>query len=213
MRFNKTFIRSLCNAWSQRCLVCLLICFFVLSCFRRIAHAWEPNKWFLTFYGGKYSPDDLKNIFLGSASFENSRIFCLALSHEILSFWKHRITGEWEVQAAKHFGIQDNFETNGLFLLRWHPFPWDKYLDTSFAVGDGLSYAWGRPETEVIESDSSTRLLNYLVFEFSFKPHWECPKHPISFVFRIHHRSGVFGLFNGTHGGSNFLCGGIRFAF
>ncbi len=173
----------------------------------------EDPKWFLTFYAGQYSPSDLKDILTGSARFDDSELICLALSRQVLSFWKDRVTGELEGQVAKHFGIQDHFETNGLFLLRWHPFPWDRYLDTSFAVGDGLSYAWGRPEAEVIESDSSTRLLNYLVFELCFDPHWSCPNPPFSFVFRIHHRSGVFGLFNGTHGGSNFLCFGIRYGF
>ena len=197
-------VKILCS-----CIVVVYLCLFLTP---KLAYAGD-SKWFLTLYAGQYSPSDLKNIVLGSAEFDDSQLVCLALSRQVLSFWKDRITGEVEGQLGKHFGIQDHFETNGVFLLRWHPFPWDRFLDTSFAVGDGLSYAWGRPEAEVIESHSSTRLLNYLVFEFNFDPHWSCPNPPFSFVFRIHHRSGVFGLFNGTHGGSNFLCGGIRFAF
>ncbi len=201
----------------MRCLVkaccpCFLVVCFWWSIFPGGVYAEDP-KWFFTIYAGQYSPSDLKDIVLGSADFDDSQLVCLALSRQVFSFWKDRITGEVEGQVGKHFGIQDHFETNGVFLLRWHPFPWDKYLDTSFAIGDGLSYAWGRPEAEVIESDSSTRLLNYLVFELCFDPHWSCPNPPFSFVFRIHHRSGVFGLFNGTHGGSNFLCAGIRYAF
>jgi len=35
----------------------------------------------------------------------------------------------------------------------------------------------------------------------------------ITQVIRWHHRSGVYGLFNGIHGGSNVVTGGIRLRF
>jgi len=204
MRFSKPLGQISCNKYIYPFAVVLFIFFLT-----RTAHAGR-HKWFFSFYEGVYSANDLKDIAQGKTDFKNSKILCLALSHEICDFWNERITGEWELQFAKHLGIQDHVETNALFLLRWHPFPWDRFLDTSFAVGDGLSYAWGRPEVEVAESDSSTRLLNYLLFELCVTPDWDPP---LSFIFRVHHRSGVFGLFNGTHGGSNFLAGGIRIAF
>ncbi len=208
MRFSKSPVPTFCGLVKKNAICFFLVVFFFLSV-SRSAHAQRP-KWFLSLYEGIYSANDLKNIALGSTEFKNSKLLCLALSHEVCDFWNKRITGEWEAQFAKHFGFQDHVETNVLFLLRWHSFPWDRFLETSFAVGDGLSYAWGRPQAEVIESDSSTRLLNYLLFEFCFTPNWELP---LSLIFRIHHRSGVFGLFNGTHGGSNFVSGGIRLAF
>jgi len=207
MRFDKPPEIS-CNLLKRKYIYTLVaaLFFLLLNC---TAHAGRP-KWFFSFYEGVYSANDLKNIAQGKTDFKNSKILCLALSHEICDFWQERITGEWELQFGKHLGIQDHVETNALFLLRWHVFPWNHFLKTSFAVGDGLSYAWGRPEVEVIESDSSTRLLNYLLFEFCFTLDWDPP---LSLVFRIHHRSGVFGLFNGTHGGSNYIGGGFRVAF
>jgi len=48
------------------------------------------------------------------------------------------------------------------------------------------------------------------MFEFDFalphEPSW-------SLVTRIHHRSGVFGLFGGVHGATNAFSLGIRYHF
>lgn len=35
----------------------------------------------------------------------------------------------------------------------------------------------------------------------------------ISFVGRVHHRSGICGLFNDVHGGSNIIFAGAKYAF
>jgi hypothetical protein len=46
--------------------------------------------------------------------------------------------------------------------------------------------------------------------ELAFAP----PSQPNWSVFlRVHHRSGVHGLFNGVSGGSNFLALGVRYGF
>ena len=96
----------------------------------------------------------------------------------------------------------------GVFIGRWHYFPWNKYVDTSFAVGDGLSYYTDVSEVEKEDDEDAQRVLNYLMFELALGlpeyPRWDL-------VFRIHHRSSVFGLVGA--GGSNFVCGGIKFAF
>ena len=81
-------------------------------------------------------------------------------------------------------------------------------MDTSLAFGNGLSVATGIPEVEKLRKDERSKaLLSYLMLELSFAlpalPQW-------SLFFRIHHRSGVFGFFNGAWGGSNYLCLGIR---
>jgi hypothetical protein len=40
------------------------------------------------------------------------------------------------------------------------------------------------------------------------------PQHPQWTLFgRVHHRSGVFGLFDGMNGGSNVVGAGIRYTF
>lgn len=118
----------------------------------------------------------------------------------------------WEVegQLVKHFELQHHWEINGLVVARWHPFPWDRYLDTSFAIGEGLSYATEVPKVEVARGQDSAKLLNYLLFELTLAlpkyPHWQV-------VALMHHRSGAFGLFSGVTGGSNFFGGGVKYLF
>ncbi|MEO0650736.1 MAG: hypothetical protein AAFZ65_08660, partial [Planctomycetota bacterium] len=59
-------------------------------------------------------------------------------------------------------------------------------------------------------NDGATQLLNYLLLEATVGvpsvPNWD-------FVFRIHHRSGIFGLFDGVSGGSNVLALGVKYTF
>jgi hypothetical protein len=119
---------------------------------------------------------------------------------------------EWEAQVAAHTGLQDHKEINGAFTLRWLPFPWDQYLDTDFAFGNGLSWASSDPKLEIREgNDERTgQVLYYFLFEFSF-PSQRIPKWEV--FIRIHHRSSAFGLFENTWTGSNFVGGGIRYFF
>ena len=78
-------------------------------------------------------------------------------------------------------------------------------------AAEGLSYASSVPESEAIESqeegDNSSKFLNYLDISLDFdlgkliryKPMYE------TYVgYALKHRSGVFGVFNGVHGGSNY---------
>ena len=62
------------------------------------------------------------------------------------------------------------WELNCAFTLRWLPFFWDKYLDTSFAFGNGLSYATSDPELEIREGDENktNQLLYYVLVELAF---------------------------------------------
>jgi hypothetical protein len=84
-------------------------------------------------------------------------------------------------------------------------------------VGEGLSYAFSIPAVERslhneyfdVEHNTS-KLMNYLMFELSFA----VPKTKHWHIFtRIHHRSGVFGLFNDATDGSNVLAIGTRYDF
>ncbi len=63
---------------------------------------------------------------------------------------------------------------------------------------------------EKYHGEKTDKFLNYLMFEFDFalphEPSW-------SLVTRIHHRSGVFGLFGGVHGATNAFSLGIRYHF
>jgi hypothetical protein len=115
-----------------------------------------------------------------------------------------------EGQAVKHSGLQHHWEFNTLLVARWHLFPWNRHVDTSVAVGEGLSYATRTPFVEAKDHDQTSHLLNYLLFEITAGlpryPNWHLSG-------RIHHRSGVYGIFGGVHGASNFLGFGVRYTF
>jgi hypothetical protein len=82
----------------------------------------------------------------------------------------------------------------------------------SISWGNGLSYATEKPEyeEELTTNDKTTRLLYYMMVETAFHlPYvsdWKL-------VFRVHHRSGGYGTFDGVEGGSNYICTGLRYEF
>jgi len=165
-------------------------------------------KWFLTVYGGAHAQDDIEDVFSFRAKFEdNDYIAVAALARE---FWHYKnfISFEVEGQIGKHFNNDTFWEFNGLIIGRWHAFPWDKYVDTSFAVGDGLSYYTEVSKVEKEDDEDAQKTLNYLMFELALG----LPQYPRwGLVVRIHHRSSIFGLYGA--GGSNYVCGGIKFSF
>jgi hypothetical protein len=93
--------------------------------------------------------------------------------------------------------------------LRWVVFPWNKYIETTAAIGEGLSWATQIPALEKADPTNSdnNQLLNYILLEATFA----IPESPWSLVTRIHHRSGVYGLLG--HSGSNIIEAGIRYRF
>jgi hypothetical protein len=149
-------------------------------------------------------------VLAGGFAVEDSYLAAIAVSEPIY----YRESYQWEVegQVAKHFGEQDNWEVNALFDLRWRSFPWNDYVKTSFAFGEGLSYASEVPLLEDLSEPEtgSTRLLNYLLLEWTFAPPAE---EQWAVVLRVHHRSGIFGWFDNVDGGSNVIAMGLKYAF
>ena len=169
----------------------------------------ERRDWALTFYSGKLPDATLTQAATFNFKCENAYFIDLALSRRLYTF-RDYFNIEIEGPISKHFGDQDQWEFNGVAYFRWLPFPWDAYLDTSFAAGAGLSYATSVPKIEAKNHDETARLLGALMFEFAFSfprvPQW-------SLITRLHHRSGAGGVFNGVRGASNAWAGGIRYSF
>lgn len=169
------------------------------------------DRWFASIYVGQYSNTALNEIVRINTDFEDSNVYVLSVGKE-LGVYKNVIGYELEAQVAQHSGKQTHEEINGAFTLRWLPFPWDRYLDTSFAFGNGLSYATSEPELEIREGEEhkTNQLLYYILVELAFslpqQPDWDL------FV-RIHHRSSVFGLIDNIWTGSNFVGLGLRYKF
>ena len=165
--------------------------------------------WAITAYGARITDGHLDDIPTFTYSFEDSYLLAVALSRRFFTF-RDRIDFELEGQVVKHFKDQDHWEFNGLLVFRWLPLPWDKYVDTSLAMGAGLSYATETPEIEKKLHNDTSRFLAYLLFEATFAlpevPQW-------SVVARIHHRSGAYGTFSGVKSASNAVGAGIRYNF
>lgn len=169
-----------------------------------------PGPWAVTVFGGPGTDGGIEEIPGWRARYRDAYLLAIAPSRELRPVGDHMVLGA-EVQVARYYHEEDHAELNGLLTLRWLPFPWDHYLDTSVAVGEGVSWASHVPDIEETRSPEVTsKLLNYLLLELAFalpaEPRW-------SLVLRLHHRSGARGVFNGVRRGSNTHAVGIRYRF
>ncbi len=105
------------------------------------------------------------------------------------------------------------YEVNPYIDVRWINFPWNHFLTTTFAIGEGVSYAsaipW-REQRDMGKQINGRRFENYLSFEATLslpkRPDWQL-------LYRIHHRSGVFGMYDSSNSGSTAVGVGIRHYF
>ncbi len=171
----------------------------------------DERTWAVTFDTVWLSEEELGDMLFFQAELSRSQLWAVALSRKLASLNEHSDI-EFEGQVAKHAGpVQRHWEVNGLGIVRWHTFPWDRYVNTSAAFGLGLSYAFDKPEFEVQAHDRSNRLLVYILVELTAAmpraPQWEL-------VARIHHRSAAYGTFeDDLRGASNGFGFGLKYRF
>ncbi|MEA5446274.1 hypothetical protein VCB98_10630 [Gammaproteobacteria bacterium AB-CW1] len=192
----------------MRRLFCLIVLYLLIGGAPVVAADWS-----LAAYWAKNSPDRMIDILRGlNPEMRSSYLNAMALNYRFHQ--GRRIHWEVEAQLVRHHGMQDHWESNAVLVARWMDFPWDRWLDTRFAFGQGFSYAWEVPPLEPRsdpEDGESAQLLNYLLMELEFAP--PAPDSQWSGMIRLHHRSGVFGTFSGVEGGSNFIGLGVRYRF
>ncbi len=121
-------------------------------------------------------------------------------------------TIEGELGTSVRFGDESLGEAWTALYLRYDGLPWNDTVYTTVGINTGLSLL---TETSDFEEwrDSKGRssvLLHYLGPEFTFA---DPDNKDLELVLRLHHRSGVFGLFDGVVSGSTFLSAGIRVRF
>ena len=161
------------------------------------------------FYRGQMVSNDFRNIvFNQKRDYVPSFIRVAAVNYKLGDFYGP-FTWEFEGQFAKHNGLQNHSEMNALLIARWE-IRWKDNLSFSWAVGDGLSVASEVPRTEKDENPSSGAAANYMMTEIDLGLPF-LAFHP-RLMFRIHHRSGVFGVFCRGTCGSNILTFGLKFA-
>jgi hypothetical protein len=163
----------------------------------------------LAIYGGRLTKEKWERAILPGADYSDATIVVAAGSWTAFWFFDGKLSYELEAQVGKYFGDQDHWEFNlALLGLRWHSFPWDDQLATTFAWGIGPSYATRVPEIELETNDDSSRWLIYWFGEFTIGP----PAAKWEVLLRLHHRSDGFGSVS-DDGGSNAVCAGVRFRF
>jgi len=119
------------------------------------------------------------------------------------------------VDVAMNITYQDDpagdiFLFSPYIMARWSNFPWSNTLRTTFGLGGGLSYATDIPSIEIRPDNPDgnyRRLQHYIAVEATFA----LPKYKDwQLVYRLHHRSGVFGLFQSDNGGNTAVQIGLR---
>ncbi len=164
----------------------------------------------VTVYGGRMTDGDFGDALTGQADFIDAYVVVGALSWTFARYFEDALSFELEGQVGKWWGDQHNVEFNLPLAIRWSKFPWNRYVSTSLAYGLGPSYATKEPAAEIDEHDSTKKFLVYWFGEIAFGP----PDSNWAGVFRIHHRSGAFGLIaDRGEGGSNTLAVGLKYRF
>jgi hypothetical protein len=159
--------------------------------------------------------NDFHNIgFVGLAG--SKRLGTLTDLADFVSLDLGSITDDFSIEGEGGTGVRFGAETSpeawaGLF-LRYHDFPWNDRLYTTIAVNTGVSYLFKESEFERNRDDNekSTNLLHYMGPELTFSNPENKDR---EWVLRFHHRSGVFGLFDGVVSGSTFITIGYRQRF
>jgi hypothetical protein len=118
---------------------------------------------------------------------------------------------EAEAGLSARFGDEDLGEMWTAVYLRFSGFPWNDIVYTTIAGNIGLSVLSEKSQFEKERDGHKTEeLLHYLGPEITVA---DPDMRDLELVFRLHHRSGVYGLFNGVDSGSTFLTGGLRVHF
>jgi len=102
---------------------------------------------------------------------------------------------------------------NTFVLFTWQNFPWNQSIVTTMSILEGVSYMSGHPQWETRDPQKALndrRFLNFLGAEVTAAmpsdPSWQL-------VYRIHHRSGAFGIYCPGIVGSTAVGFGIRHTF
>lgn len=174
--------------------------------------AGEPEDlgWYGSLYGGWLTEEGYREWFTGEPDMEEHWLMAGSVIKELERLGDFMV--EAEGLGAWHWGpfrgaAQEYAEAAASGNLRWKDMPWDATVDTSLAFGLGLSVTSEVPEHEERIHGKSDQALVYMMTEVTAAR----PSDPERMVFfRVHHRSGAFGLLDDVRGASNYLAVGVR---
>lgn len=184
------------------------------------AHA-EDNASVAIFYG-KLTDTDFGEILLRSPDVESVHMIGVSLRKELADlgrpdgFLPNGFFLDAEGVLAAKWGslgdIDQDFQEAAASINLRYDFPENLPAVHSLSFGNGLSLTSTESEfeEELTISSGTNPLLWYIMLELDFDlpatEQWKA-------LCRIHHRSGVFGLFDDVDGGSNYITMGLRYHF
>ncbi len=201
-------------------LICMLVTALILSLPAPGALA-DDNASVALLYG-KLTDNDFIEIPFQSPDFESVHMLGLSLRkelaelHETAGFIPERLFLDAEGVLAAKWGrlgdIDQDFQEIAASVNLRYDFPEYVPAANSISFGNGLSLTSteSKFEENLTIGDETRALLWYMMLEIDFDlpgtDKWKA-------LCRIHHRSGVYGLFGGVDGGSNYITMGLRYMF
>ncbi len=199
----------------------LMVCIVMLTSFSASGQSVEATasdtfadrKWSLLLFGGQLSG----NAF-GRTLNPTSQAKRLNIYFSGAAFNRNLYGGNYfDIEAEAGLGYQYSSTVSGnnspqvwgALYLRYKKFPWNKFIHTTVAMNTGLSYSFEKTAFEAAEgrADGTQHLLHYLAPEITFS----LPEHrDWELVFRLHHRSGIYGILGCSSCGTNFVTVGVR---
>ncbi len=176
----------------------------------------RPAEWAVTVMGGVLNQANFSGILFSpwTSSFDDTQLLSGTVSRRVYEFSQDSFLGpywfiDWEVGAGQRFGNSTASEFWTAFYIKYDGFPWSNTIYMTTGVSTGLNYATSISDHEVKKggNGTGTKLLHYFSPEITFA---DPDNKDFEVVARLHHRSGVFGLFDGVDGGSTFLSVGFR---
>jgi len=161
--------------------------------------------------GQSITRSPLQRIVIGTAPirFDNTQLFGLAISRPAINYsdW---FAIEVEAGAAQRVGNMHEEQLWTAMYFRVKPFPTSRFIRISIAVSTGLDIATG---ISALERRRSYGHPSLILHDFSPEITFALPDYPKThLVFRIQHRSGLYGLIN-NGSGTTFLALGLRHLF
>ncbi len=163
------------------------------------------------FGGLSITRSPLQRIVIGDAPIrsDNTQLVGLAISRPALTYsdW---FAIEAEAGAGQRIGNMHEEQFWAALYFRVKPFPTNRFIRTSIAVSTGLDIATG---ISALERRRSYGHPSLILHNFSPEITFALPDYPeTQLVFRIQHRSGLYGLIN-NGSGTTFLALGLRHFF
>lgn len=178
---------------------------------------WQ-TKWSGAMYYGKVTKNTLGSVVRFDFDLDKDDLYSFEIARYFTEEGKVRqYWGPWvyEIGLVLNVTLHNDrlgtiYEIDPYITGKWPILPENDWVKARIIIGEGLSWVSKVPYREYRNSQEPQQILNFLMFEFSFAP----AKHPeIELVYRIHHRSGVFGLYHANNSGSTAVGLMLRYYF